>query len=430
MIARAVARWLDLPEGQGGRALRMLTLVLCLSAALAMMKSAQSGIFLAVCERAAIPWAFAASSVALALLSAGFVSLARRLSTPRLAALALALAALALLALRVLVARTSVPRAFATYVVIEALSGVLVIQVWAVVTGATDARTARRLLPVAGIGSGVAWALAGFFVAPLTAAFGAPALLVAAPIALALAAGCVRLMTARDLEAREHAPVRGAAARGGSLLRTLRFVARVPLLRVMTALSLLALIVEEVMDFHVMSAAREEMQDAAAIASFFGRYYAITSLVGVLLLAGPASRVLGGLGATRSLAVTPLATCLAAIVATVVPGLGPAVALRAIARVLKQTLWSNSQEQMQSPIAHARRAETRAAIRGVLAPLGYAVAAILLALVPPHLDERWLAALVAALSLVMLVLVVSSARSAYVAALRRAVDERRLVLGT
>ncbi|MFN9809839.1 MAG: cyclic nucleotide-binding domain-containing protein [Deltaproteobacteria bacterium] len=430
MIARAVARWLDLPEGQGGRALRMLTLVLCLSAALAMMKSAQSGIFLAVCERAAIPWAFAASSVALALLSAGFVSLARRLSTPRLAALALALAALALLALRVLVARTSVPRAFATNVVIEALSGVLVIQVWAVVTGATDARTARRLLPGAGIGSGVAWALAGFFVAPLTAAFGAPALLVAAPIALALAAGCVRLMTARDLEAREHAPVRGAAARGGSLLRTLRFVARVPLLRVMTALSLLALIVEEVMDFHVMSAAREEMQDAAAIASFFGRYYAITSLVGVLLLAGPASRVLGGLGATRSLAVTPLATCLAAIVATVVPGLGPAVALRAIARVLKQTLWSNSQEQMQSPIAHARRAETRAAIRGVLAPLGYAVAAILLALVPPHLDERWLAALVAALSLVMLVLVVSSARSAYVAALRRAVDERRLVLGT
>ncbi len=83
MIARLIARWLDLPEGQGGRALRMLALVLFLSAALALMKSAQSGIFLAVCQRATIPWAFAASSIVLAAVSAGFVSLARRLSTPR-----------------------------------------------------------------------------------------------------------------------------------------------------------------------------------------------------------------------------------------------------------------------------------------------------------------------------------------------------------
>lgn len=430
MIARLIARWLDLPEGQGARALRMLSLVLFLSAALAMMKSAQSGIFLAACERSAIPWAFAVSSISLALLSAGFVSLARRFSTPRLAELALGVTTLALLGLRVLVEVPTVPRAFASYVVIEALSGVLVIQVWAVVTAATDARSARRLLPIAGIGSGVAWALAGFFVAPISAAFGAPALLLAAPLALALAGVCVRLVSTRDLHARDHAPVRGAAARGGSLPRTLRFVARVPLLRIMTALSLLALVVEEVMDFHVMAVAREEMVDAAAIATFFGRYYAITSLVGIVLLAGPAARILGGLGATRSLAVTPLATLLAAMVASVVPGLGPAVALRGTARVLKQTLWSNSQEQMQSPIAHARRAETRAAIRGVLAPLGYAVAAVLLALVPPHVDGRWLAALTALLSLLMLVLVVSSARAAYVGALQRAVDERRLVLGT
>ena len=184
------------------------------------------------------------------------------------------------------------------------------------------------------------------------------------------------------------------------------------------------------MDFHVMAVAREEMRDSAEIAAFFGRYYAITSLVGIVLLAGPAARVLGALGATRALAVTPLTTLVMAVLASFVPGLGPAVALRGTARVLKQTLWSNSQEQMQSPIAHSRRAETRAAIRGVLAPLGYAVAAVLLALVPAHVDGRWLAALTALLSFVMLALVVSGARGAYVAALERAVDERRLVLGT
>ncbi len=58
-MGRLVARWLDLPEGQGARAARMLGLVFALSAGLALMKSAQSGVFLAAYPRTAIPWAFA-----------------------------------------------------------------------------------------------------------------------------------------------------------------------------------------------------------------------------------------------------------------------------------------------------------------------------------------------------------------------------------
>jgi HEAT repeat protein len=427
-MSRIVARWLDLPESQLGRAARMLALVFFLSAGLALMKAAQSGIFLAACSRAAIPWAFAASSVLLALLSAGFVSLARRFSTVRLGELALALSVASLVVLWALARSGDARVAFSTYAVIEALSGVLVIQVWSVATAATDARTARRLLPVAGIGSSVAWTLSGFLVSPLAAWAGARGLLLAAPLLLLLALLCVRALGRHDLALRERAPSR-ATSSGGSILRTLRFVARVPLLRIMTALSLLALIVEEVMDLHVMSVAREELVGAEALSAFFGRYYAWTSALGIVLLAGPAARILGGLGATRSLATTPAVTLVAALVASVVPGLGPAVALRGTARVLKQALWSNAQEQMQSPIAHARRAETRAAIRGVLAPGGYAVAAVLLALVPAHVDGRWLAGLVALLSAGMLALVVSGARRAYLRALERAVDERRLVLG-
>jgi hypothetical protein len=426
--SRAVIRWLDLPDGQGGRAARMLALVFFLSAALALMKAAQSGLFLAGCGRAAIPWAFAASSVLLALASAGFVSLSRWLSTTRLGELALVLGAATLVGLRVAFRPGHAPIAFATYAILEALAGVLVIQVWSVVTAATDARTARRLLPVAGIGSAVAWAIAGFVVAPLAHHLGAEALLWVAPVLLVVALLFVRAIARRDLGGGEHRPGRGADGRS-SLAGTLRFVARVPLMRIMTVLSLLALVLEEVMDFHLMAVAREALGDAEAISAFFGRYYAITSAIGIVLLAGPAARVLRRLGATRSLAATPAITLGVALVATALPGLGPAVVLRGTARVLKQALWSNAQEQMQSPIAHARRAETRAAIRGVLAPAGYALAGLGLALVPPHVDGRWLAGLAALLAAAMLGLVLSSARTTYLRALERAVDQRRLVLG-
>ena len=58
-------RWLGLPDGQGGRALRLLAMVFSVSASLAFMKAAQNGIFLGFFDRSAIPWAFAAAATTL-----------------------------------------------------------------------------------------------------------------------------------------------------------------------------------------------------------------------------------------------------------------------------------------------------------------------------------------------------------------------------
>lgn len=426
MIGSFVARWLDLPEGRGPRAARMLALVFFLSAGLSLIKAAQSGIFLASYPRTMIPWAFAASSVALAGLSALAVAASGRLGVARLGAVALVLSAAALVALRFLLLVHAGIVPFVIYVVIEAASGVLVIQVWAVATSAVDARTARRLLPTAGVGGGLAWTVSGFGVTPLVAAIGAEGLLLAGATVLVVTLGLVLAIERYDLEAHER---RGAGRAQGSVRDALRFVGRVPLLRMMATLSILALVVEEVMDFHVMSTARETLGDAAAISGFFGHYYAVTSLLGVLLLAGPAARLLARLGAVRALAATPVLTAGVALVACLVPGLGAAVVLRGTGRVLKQTLWSNAQEQMQTPVAHARRAQARAATRGVLAPGGYAIAALLLAAIPAHVDERWLALVVFVLSVAMAVIITTRARGHYIRALERAVDARRLFLG-
>lgn len=419
-------RWLDLPEGRGGRALRMLVLVFLLSVGLSLIKSAQSGIFLSAYPRTAIPWAFAASSVALA----GASSLLVRASGVRgvawLGSAALLASSTALLVCRALLEVHEASLPFITYVVVEAASGVLIIQVWSVASAATDARTARKLLPVAGIGGGLAWTVTGLSTSALVHAVGAANLLVLGAGVLLSAWLLVSAIARLDLRAHEKS---GAGRREGSVLRALSFVNRVPLLRMMAVLSVLALITEEVMDYHLMSVARAELGDAASISVFFGRYYAITSLLGVLLLAGPASRLLGSMGAVGSLVATPLVTAGVAIFACFVPGLLPAVLLRGAGRVLKQTLWSNAQEQMTTPVAHARRAQARAATRGVLAPGGYAVAAVLLAILPGHVDERWLAAIVLVLSAGMVVFILTRASRHYRGALERAVDARRLFLG-
>ncbi|MCB9601579.1 MAG: cyclic nucleotide-binding domain-containing protein [Sandaracinus sp.] len=421
-------RALDIPDGAGGRATRIVGLVFLLNVGLAFLKTAQSGLFLEAFERSAIPWAFAVSAVVLALASSLCVSLAPRLGPARLATGSLAVSVAALLALRGALYVRDVPAThFLTYVVIETVSGVLIVQLWSVVAIGCDARTARRLLPLAGLGGGLAWTIAGFLTGPLSHALGAESLLVLAPVVLLGALAVLRAIVHRDLDARAR---RG---RRVGLLASWRdgfeFVLRDPLMRLVALLAVLSLLNEQLLDFALMATAQKSFESAEALSEFFGHYYAITSAVGLVLLAGASGRALAALGVTRSLMATPVAIFLAALAATIVPGLAAVVVLRGVGRILKQSLWSSANEQLQTPLPSVRRSQARAAVRGVLAPAGYAVSALLLAVLPADLDVRWLAALVLVSAFAIALAVALRARPVYRAALLRAIDERRVLLG-
>ncbi|MEM9073728.1 MAG: HEAT repeat domain-containing protein, partial [Myxococcota bacterium] len=424
-----LGRWLAIPDGEASKARRLVMMVFFLSAALALLKAAQSGIFLEAFPREMIPWAFAVSAVTLALASSLCVSLAPRVGPAPLAQGSLAVAIVLLLLLRGLLAVDPEPAVrFAVYVVIEAAAGVLVIQVWSVAASACDARSVRRLLPVAGLGAGFAWTLGGFLVPSLSRALGAESLLLIAPGLLVVAWVVVRRVVHLDLDERTR---RGRKRQ--SLVQSwrdgIRFVIREPLMRMTASLAVLALLTEQFMDFTLMATAREELETAEAISAFYGQYYGVTSAIGLVLLAGASGRVLAALGASRSLLATPLAVGLAAVVALISPSLATAVVLRGVGRVLKQSVWSAAAEQLQTPLSSVRRSQARAAVRGVLAPAGYALSAVGLAFLPEHVDTRWLAVLVMGSAGTMVLIIVTRAQKTYRKALLQALDERRVMLG-
>src|SRR6185312_2186256 len=169
-----VARALRLGEGEAPRAVRLVALIFSVLAVLVMIKSAQSGIFLMAYPKTMIPWAFLASAIALSAASLASVPLASRLGAARLLRVILLACALALLGVRTLVASGAPGAPFVLYVVIEAASGLLLIHGWAVVSQATTARSAKRLLPVAGAGATLAWTFVGLGVVPLAHFFGTP----------------------------------------------------------------------------------------------------------------------------------------------------------------------------------------------------------------------------------------------------------------
>jgi HEAT repeat protein len=427
IITGHVERLLGLADGEGSKAVRLLSLVFTMSSALVLLKAVQSGIFLVAYPRSVIPWAFAASAVTLASLSMLSVPMAARLGPVKLASFTLGLSATALIALRVLLWMGPPHIPFVLYVLVEAICGLLLIQIWSVVSEATNARSAKRLLPVAGVGASIAWTVVGLLVPGIVHLVGAAGLLVIAPLLLLAALGLVQAVARLDL-GREATRGRPRAPMIQEWKNGLAFVRSVPLMRVMTVLSVLALISEQLMDYQMMAAARERYVAPAALASFFGNYYGVTSALSLLLLLGASGRALATLGASRSLLVVPLVTIGGAALSLATHGFWSVVFMRASDRVLKQSLWSSASEQTQTPLPVLRRAQARALIRGVIAPAGYAVAALVLAALPPHFELRWLALATMVLCAIMAALILIEVRRSYQRALHQAVDDRKLDL--
>ena len=413
-------------EGQGARATRLLLLVFLLSGAMAALKAAQSGIFLGAYDRTWIPWAFGVSAVVLATASALSVPLAARWGAMRLASRTVVGSLVVILALIGALAAEAPHAAFGTYVCLEAMAGLVVIQVWGVVSEAVDARTAKRLYPVAGLGSSLAWVVAGLAVPLLAAVVGAIGLLVIGGLGLITVALTIALVQRFDA-----VEVRSGRRRVGLLdgwrggLATLRVE---PLMRLSALLAVAALLLEQLMDFQLMTAVADRYKSAAEIASFYGVFYAVTSGASAFFLATLSGRLFARLGASRSLLVTPAVTAILAIGATIFPALGAVVLLRGGSRVFKQSLWSSAMQQTLLPLPSVPRSQARALTRGVLAPGAYAIAAVVLGVLAQSLHLRWFGLLTALLAGGTTLLIAARARRAYLGALQRAIDDRRLTL--
>lgn len=422
-----MAALLKVPDGQGGKAARLVALMFVSSLALVLLKAAQSGIFLATHPSSAIPQVFAASAIVLALLSSCQVALLPRVGPLKLAVATLLVGAVALFGLFSLLLSGADWVTFLLYVVVEAISGLLIIQLWTVTSGALDPRAAKQLLPLCGVASSCAWALGGLVTGPIGHALGAGSLLLIGACCLVTAAVLVGLVGRRD-----YAGVLNRRRRRTGLLEGwlggLRFVRRVPLMRILAVLSVLALLTEQLMDVALMTAAQSRYAEPEALSAFFGRYYGLTSLVSTVVLLTLSPRILQAVGASRAMLAMPTAVVVFGAAAAVSSSFVAVVLLRGAARVLKQALWGTSLEQTQTPLPVARRSQAKALIRGVLAPAAYALLAGGLSVMPEATSPAPLAGAAAVCGFALVVVIMRTVRRAYVGALHHALDQRRLNL--
>ena len=424
MTRQRLTEALGLREGEGARTLRLSGFVFLLMAAVVLAKTAQSGVFLAAYDRSRIPDAFVLS--ALSLVAAGFATsaFAARLRPAALIQWLLVLSGAAFVGGR-LALGAGVPHiAMAIYVAIEVACGLLLVQGWAFVSEAVDARSAKRVIPLVGAAGGLAWVL-GFFAGPLARWLGTPALLFIAPglllAALALSGVIQRLDVTKAAMPRSRSLMAEAVG-------AMRHVVRDRLLRVFAIIAILDMLIEQLVNFQLKVSAQLYYVHEDAITGFTGKLFGISGIATVVLPLLLGSRILVRFGGARSMRAAAMWTLAGALAIAGWPVLVLVAATSAGDRILKQLLSSPGRSQLQTTVPPVRRAQAGALTKGVLAPAFYALGGAVLKLVPRTVSLSWPALVTAVLSLVVLTVIWRGVPRAYVGALRANLDQRQLSL--
>ncbi len=428
---------LGLREGEAARTARLFVFIFLMTASIVLGKSAQRGIFLAAYPRSAIPDAFLLSAAVLAVASFATSAAAGRLGLKRLVQLLLAIGT-SLLALASYAVRAGQPFApMATYVIVEALASLLLVQGWSVTTEALDVRAAKRLLPLIGVAAGLAWTVGGLSVPELVRWVGAPSLLLAVCGLLVSTGVALEVIGRLDLASpgspgspgSRDAEPRDSTSFWATAIGSLRYIFSEPLLRVLAAIITLDLLVEQVTDFQLFSVAQEAFHaEPARIAAFMGRFYGATGAITLVASFTFSGRLLARVGSTRSMTLAALWVLCLSLAFLVSPTFLVIVLVAGGDRILKQSLSAPARTQIMGALPAVRRAQAGAVLRGILASAFAVVGATALKLLQKEIPVRWLSLATALMAAALLVAILGFLRRGYVLALRRTVDKRRLDL--
>ncbi|MBL9038131.1 MAG: hypothetical protein JNG84_06425, partial [Archangium sp.] len=414
---------LGLRAGEGPRTTRLVAFVFLVTAAAVLARSAQREIFLAAYPRNAISDAFLYAAAALMGASLGLSALAARFSVLRLTQGLVVAAAVLFCGARVATGVAPQGSAMAVYLVVEVLVSLLLTQGWAVVTEAVDVRSAKRLLPLVGIGAGLAWTVGGLAVGALARRTGPGLILALSPVALLGALWVLSRIRRSDVSTESV-----TERQSEGLWRGLRRVGQEPLLRVVALIVAVEAMVEKVTDLQLLAMAQAKLAaEAGAISAFMGLFYAVTGAV-TLITPVVSGRVLSRFGSTRALMVGQLWVVGASLLLVVVPQLAVVVLLSGGDRILKQALGSSARAQVLGALPSTQRSQAGAVLRGVVASGASASAAVGLKLVPASLPVEQLAWVSMGLMGVLAVVTWRWLRESYVLALRHSLDQSRLDL--
>ena len=244
----------------------------------------------------------------------------------------------------------------ALYVLVEMATVIVTTQFWLLTGAVFNSRQAKRLFALIASGGSVAAMCVGMGVRPYVAAFGAEALLLAS--AGLFVAGALVASSARERVgmAREASPA--PSAPGAARKRLNPYLVSIAALIGVTALA------TTIVDYLFKIVAGREYPVEADLAAFFGTFYALTGVIGLVIQWFATGRVIQRFGILGGLLMLPLSLSIGSVTALLRPVLLSVILAKGSEQVVKQTAHQASLQLLWVPIDTAQKRVSKPFVDG------------------------------------------------------------------
>lgn len=316
-----------------------------------------------------LPLMFIAYGLASATFSVLYSRIADRIPRDRLVLASTAVGAALYLGVRgVLPFNTTwLPAVF--YVASEIVGALVVVQFWSIANDLHDARSARRLFSIIGLGRTLGLLASGLGASTAVQEIGTNNLIFVLVALMAAVMGLVRWLSLRYELGQSAAPAAPARPDADVIPEGFR-----PYVRVLGVMILLGFVAVNVGDFQFKAAARLAHPDRDGLTRFMSLYYATLGAVALPIQLFVTPRLLRRFGVLGGLLALPTGYLLANLLLLAAPTIQTATILKISDNALQFTVFDATQQLLYFPLPQEVRGRARAWLETLVKPLGYALA--------------------------------------------------------
>jgi AAA family ATP:ADP antiporter len=315
---------------------------------------------------------------------------------------------------------------------VSLFSIVTVSQGWLVAANIFDARSAKRLYGLLGLGAVLGAWLGGTFTSLKVNALGSRKLVLASGLFVILAYAAFRCAIAQKGVSLARARAAGGEETTFALGDILKAIGRHRQLQLIVAIITLMFVVDTLVDYQFQAMATAHFAKERELAAFLGKFKGLyLNLVTFPLQFLLTAAVVRRLGVGGTLLVMPVSIAAVSIANVASPGLGPAMATRLTEASTRYTLNKTGLELLYLPLPAELRNRTKVFVDIFMDRMGRGLGGALLWMLPAAMlkDARYISLIVIGFTVVWMLLS-WRAKQEYFQTVRARLNTRRLELDT
>lgn len=376
-MARSLERLLNLQPGDTTRGFLLFAYLFLVMSSYMAARIARDAIFLDDYLAVDLAYVDLASALLIGLVVAGYLSVGRHLTLPKLLAGSLLVYTTNLVALWYIATVHDPPWLSPIIYIWVSLFGALApVQVWTLANYVLTTREAKRVFGLIGSGA-ILGAVVGARLSSLLALrFGAESLLIAVAIVMLVCVALVPLIWRR--RGATGGPAPEEAASRINVVDSLRKIAEIPYLRAIAFLILVANITTSLAGWQFKALAKFFIPQKDLLAAFFGDFYFYAGILGFLVQLAVTGRLLRRFGLGPALLLVPVAFVFGStgVLLWGSVTIWAAIALRSCINVLQYSVDKPSVELLYLPVPAGIRNQVKSFIDTVVWRFGDGLAAV------------------------------------------------------